>query len=107
MNFMIEVYDILWILSKTLWCRYFYNVLITQHAFQPNIDYGVIHIRHFIHIQFSNKKIELIYIPNIFKSIISSLPTYLNKNESPIICYEYNKPIHRTVLNYNKLATGY
>ena len=39
------------------------------------------------------------------KSAISSTPTYFENKESPIICYKYNKPIHSTVLNYNKLET--
>ena len=51
-------------------------------------------------------RIELINLPCIFKdkSVISSIPTYFENKESPIICYEYNKPIHSTVFNYNKLV---
>ena len=49
----------------------------------------------------------LIKLPSIFKdkSVISSIPTYFENKESPIICYTYNKPIRSTVFNYNKLVT--
>ena len=65
------------------------------------------HIRHFIKIQFVNKGIEFINLPSIFKdkSVISSIPTYFENKESPIICYKYNNPIRSTVFNYNKLVT--
>ena len=68
----------------------------TQHALRPYIDSEINHIRHFIKIQFVNKEIEFINLPSIFqdKSVISSIPTYLDNKESPIICYKYNKPIH-------------
>ena len=51
--------------------------------------------------------IEFINLPSIFKdkSVISSIPTYFENMESPIICYKYNKPIRSTVFNYNKLVT--
>ena len=79
----------------------------TQHALRPYIDSEINHIRHFIKIQFVNKGIEFINLPSIFKdtSVISSIPTYFENNESPIICYKYNKPIRSTVFNYNKLVT--
>ena len=79
----------------------------TQHALQPYIDSEINHIRHFIKIQFVNKGIEFINLPSIFKdkSVISSIPTYFENKESPIICYKYNKPIRITVFNYNKLVT--
>ena len=50
----------------------------TQHALQPYIDSEIIHIRHFIKIQFVNKGIGFINLPSIFKdkSVISSIPTY-------------------------------
>ena len=56
---------------------------------------------------FVNKGIEFINLPSIFKdkSVISSIPTYFENKESPIICYKFNKPIHNTVFNYNKLVT--
>ena len=58
-------------------------------------------------IQFVNKGVEFINLPSIFKdkSVIPSIPTYFENTESPIICYKYNKPIRRTVFNYNKLET--
>ena len=73
----------------------------------PYIDSEINHIRHFIKIQFVNKGIEFINLPSIFKdkSVISSIPTYFENKESPIICYKYNKPIRSTVFNYNKLVT--
>ena len=79
----------------------------TQHALQPYIDSKINHIRHFIKIQFVNKGVEFINLPNIFKdkSVISSIPTYFENKESPMICYAYNKPICSTVFNYNKLVT--
>ena len=79
----------------------------TQHALWPYIDSEINHIRHFIKIQFVNKGIEFINLSSIFKdkSVISSIPTYFENKESPIICYKYNKPIRSTVFNYNKLVT--
>ena len=61
----------------------------------------------FIKIQFVNKGILFINLPSIFKDNypISSIPTYVEDRESPIICYKYNKPIRSTVLNYNKFVT--
>ena len=72
----------------------------TQHALRPYIDSEINHIRHFIKIQFVNKEIEFINLPSISKdkSVISSIPTYFENKESPIICYKYNKPIRSTVL---------
>ena len=59
----------------------------TQHALRPFIDSEFNHIRHFIKIQFINKGIEFINLPSIFKdkSVISSIPTYFEYMESPII----------------------
>ena len=31
--------------------------------------------------------------------MLSSIPTYFENKESPIICYKYNKPILSTVLS--------
>ena len=64
----------------------------TQHALRPYIDLEINHIRHFIKIQFVNKGNEFINLPSIFKdkSVISSIPTYFENKESPIICYKYN-----------------
>ena len=72
----------------------------TQHALWPYIDSEINHIRHFIKIQFVNKGIEFINLPSMFKdkSVTSSIPTYFENKESPIICYKYNKPIRSTVL---------
>ena len=79
----------------------------TQHALRPYIDSEINHIRHFIEIQFINKGIEFINLPSIFKdkSVISSIPTYFENKESPMICYKYNKSIRSTAFNYYKLVT--
>ena len=71
------------------------------------IDSKINHIRHFIKIQFVNKGIEFINLPIIFKdkSVISSIPTYFENKESPMICYKGNRPIRNTVFNYSKLVT--
>ena len=71
----------------------------TQYALRPYIDSKINHIRHFIKIQFVNKGIEFINLPSIFKdrSVISSIATYFDNKEFPIICYKYNKPIRSTV----------
>ena len=60
-----------------------------------------------VKIQFVNIGIELINLPSIFKdkSLISSISTYFENKEFPIICYKYNEPIRSTVFNYNKLVT--
>ena len=72
----------------------------TQHALWPHIDSKINRIRHFIKIRFVNKGIEFINLPSIFKdeSVISSIPTYFENKESPIICYKYNKPVPSAVL---------
>ena len=60
----------------------------------------------FIKIQFVNNGIEFIYLPSVLKdkSVISSILTYFENKESPIICYKYTKPIRSTVLKYNKFV---
>ena len=49
---------------------------------------------------------EFIDLHSIFKDnlVISSVPNYLNKSKSPIICYNYNKPIRSTIFNFNKIV---
>ena len=37
--------------------------------------------------------------------VISSIPNYFNNSETPVICYEYNKPIRSTIFNPNKIVT--
>ena len=61
----------------------------TQNALRPYIDSEINHIRHFIKIQFVNKGVVFINLPSIFKdkSVISSIPTYFENKEFPIICY--------------------
>ena len=39
------------------------------------------------------------------RSVTSSIPTYFQNSEPPIICYKYNKPIRNTVFNFNKLVS--
>ena len=73
----------------------------TQHALRPYMDSAVNHIRHFIIFEFVNKGIEFINLPSIFKdkSVISSIPTYFENEDSTIICYQYNKPICSNIVN--------
>ena len=80
----------------------------TQHALHPFIDFETNHKRHFIKKNpFINKGIEFIDLPSIFKdrSVTSSIPTYFENSEPPIICYKYNKPIRNTIFNFNKLVS--
>ena len=80
----------------------------TQHALRPFIDSETNHKRHFIKIPFINKTFELIDLPSIFKDrpVTSSIPTYFQNSEPPIICYKYSKPIRNTVFNFNKLVSA-
>ena len=61
---------------------------VTLNMLFGYIDLEINHIRHFIKTQFVNKGIEFINLPSIFKdkSVISSIPTYFENKESPIIC---------------------
>ena len=65
----------------------------TQQALRPFIDSETNHKRHFIKIPFINKGIGFIDLRSIFKdrSVTSSIPTYFQNSEPPIICYKYNK----------------
>ena len=47
---------------------------------------------------------DFIDLPSIFRdsSVISSIPTYFQNSETPIICYKYNKPIRSIFFNSNK-----
>ena len=78
--------------SHTLYDAAILTRCYTQHALRPSIDSEINHIRHFIIIQFVNKGIEFINLPSKFKdkSVISSIPTYFQNKESPIVCYKYN-----------------
>ena len=79
----------------------------TQHALRQFIDSETNHKRHFIKLPFINEGIEFNDLPSIFKdrSVTSSIPTYFQTSEPPIICYKYNKPIGNTVSNFNKLVS--
>ena len=50
---------------------------------------------------------EFIDLHSIFKDnlVISSIPTNFNNSETPIICYNYNKPIRSPIFNFNKIVT--
>ena len=50
---------------------------------------------------------EFIDLHSIFKDtlVISSILNYFNNSETPIICYEYNKPIRSTIFNSNESVT--
>ena len=50
---------------------------------------------------------RVIDLHSIFKDslVISSIPNYFNISETPIICYQYNKPIGSAIFNFNKIVT--
>ena len=93
-------YDI----AHRLYDAVFLTRCYTQPALCPYIDSRINHIRHYTKIKFVNKGIEFVTLPIIFKdkSVVSSIPTYFENREPPIICYKYNKSIRSTVFNYNK-----
>ena len=70
------------------------------HDLLPYFNSQIKHIRHFIKILCVNKWIKFMNL-SVYKKInmISSIPTYFENNETPIICYKYNKPILSTVLS--------
>ena len=70
-----------------------------QHFLSPYTDSDVRHKLQFIKIPFINKGIEFIDLHSIFKDtlVILSIPNYFYNSETPIICYEYNKPIRSTI----------
>ena len=76
----------------------------TQHALRPYIDSEMGHTRHFIKIPFTNKDIDFIDLPSIFRdnTVESSIPDDFENKEPPFICYRYNKPIRTTIFNFNK-----
>ena len=79
----------------------------TQHALRPYIDSEINHKRHYIKVSFINRGMDFIDLPSIFRdsSVISSIPTYFQNSETPIICYKYNKPIRSVIFNFNKLVS--
>ena len=79
-----------------------------QHFLSSFIDSEVNHKRHFIKIPFINKGIEFIDLHSIFNDnlVISSIPNYFNNSETPIICYNYSKPIRSTIFNFNKIVNN-
>ena len=62
-----------------------------QHANLTYIDLEINMIGHFRKNQFIKKWIEF-NLPSVFKDkyVISSIPTYFEIKESPIICFKYN-----------------
>ena len=50
---------------------------------------------------------DFIDLPSIFREspMISSIPTYFQNSETPIICYKYNKPIRSIIFDFNKLIS--
>ena len=80
-----------------------------QHALRPYIDTEINHIRPFIQIPFINKSIEVIDLPSIFgdNNVISAITSYFENTESPITCYNCNKPIRNTILKFNKLVSDF
>ena len=78
----------------------------TQYALLPFIDSEVNHKRHFTKIPFLNKGIDFINRPSIPKdrSVTSSFPDYFEKEEPPILCFKYNKPIWSTLFYFNNFV---
>ena len=79
----------------------------TQHALRSFIVSETNDKRHFIKIPFIYKGIEFIDLPSIFedRSVTSSIPTYFQNSEPPIIRYKYDKTTRNTVSNFNKLVS--
>ena len=50
---------------------------------------------------------EFIDLQNILKDNLAILsnPNYFNNSETPIICYEYNKPNRSTLFYFNRIVT--
>ena len=80
---------------------------IFQHALRPYINSEINHKRHYIKIYFINSGMDFIDLPSIFRdsSVISSISTYFQNSETPIICYKYNKQIRYIIFNFNKLVS--
>ena len=76
----------------------------TQYALRPYIDSEINHKRHYIKVSFINRGMDFIDLPSIFRDS-SSIPTYFQNSETPIICYKYNKPIRSIIFNFNKLVS--
>ena len=55
-------------------------------------------------VAFIHRGMDFIDLPSIFRdnSVISSIPTYFQNSETPIICYKYNKPIRSNIFKFNK-----
>ena len=79
----------------------------TQHALRPYIDSKINHKRHYIKVSFINRGMGFIDLPSIFRDslVISSIPTYFQNSETPIICHKYNKPIRSIIFNFNKFVS--
>ena len=60
----------------------------TQHALSSYIDSEINHIRQFLKIQILNNGIKFINLPSILKdkSVVSSITTYFENEESSFIC---------------------
>ena len=45
-------------------------------------------------------------LPSIFRynTVLSSIPSYFENTETPIVCQKYNKPIRNTKLHFNKIS---
>ena len=67
-------------------------LLTRGYALRPYIDSELNHKRHYIKVSYINRGMDFIDLPSIFRdsSVISSIPTYFQNSETPIICYKYN-----------------
>ena len=75
------------------------NQLYDAALLTTYIDSEINHKRYFIKISFISKGVDFIDLPSNFRdnSIISSIPTYFQITETPIICYKYTKKGKRKV----------
>ena len=64
------------------------------------IDSEINNIRHFIKITLINKGIKFVDLPSIFRdnTVGSTVPSYFEDTEYPVICCKYNKLIRNTIL---------
>ena len=87
-------------------CKNIFLHLIAKQSSSEKLYAKMNHIRRFINIPFTNKGINFIDLPSIFrdKTVESSIPDYFEIKEPFIICYKYNKPFRFTILNFNKLV---
>ena len=60
--------------------------------------------RSFLNLQFDNKGIEMINLPQILnnKSVIDAIPSFLTHKQPPIVSYSYTQTMGPKILNYKQ-----